>query len=122
MSLIDRLSGRKPNGNGTTPAATTGAPATPESLATPTAPAPPSPAVHTNSAGTSAAARLSSSMYSTRSLKGDPEKLSAVDQLKIDLHHRLIERLDLEALEQIKDEVEVVHQIRLAVGEFLREE
>ncbi len=50
------------------------------------------------------------------------EKLSAVDQLKIDLHHRLIERLDLEALEQIKDEVEVVHQIRLAVGEFLREE
>jgi pilus assembly protein CpaF len=52
----------------------------------------------------------------------DEEKLSAVDQLKIDLHHRLIERLDLEALEQIKDEVEVVHQIRLAVGEFLREE
>jgi pilus assembly protein CpaF len=61
-------------------------------------------------------------MYSTRSLRGDPDKLSAVDQLKIDLHHRLIERLDLEALEQIKDEVEVVHQIRLAVGEFLREE
>jgi pilus assembly protein CpaF len=49
-------------------------------------------------------------------------ELSAVDQLKVDLHHRLIERLDLEALEQIKDEGEVVHQIRLAVGEFLREE
>ena len=125
MSLIDRLSGKKPNGNGATPATTAGAPATPDARATPSAPAapPPSPSpVHTNSAGTSAAARLSSSMYSTRSLKGEPEKLSAVDQLKIDLHHRLIERLDLEALEQIKDEVEVVHQIRLAVGEFLREE
>jgi pilus assembly protein CpaF len=64
--------------------------------------------------------RAGSSMYS-RSGR-EEEKLSAVDQLKIDLHHRLIERLDLEALEQIKDEVEVVHQIRLAVGEFLREE
>jgi pilus assembly protein CpaF len=50
------------------------------------------------------------------------EEMSAIDQLKVDLHHRLIERLDLEALEQIKDETEVVHQIRLAVGEFLREE
>jgi pilus assembly protein CpaF len=64
--------------------------------------------------------RAGSSMYS-RGGK-EEEKLSAVDQLKIDLHHRLIERLDLEALEQIKDEAEVVHQIRLAVGEFLREE
>jgi pilus assembly protein CpaF len=61
-------------------------------------------------------------MYSTKSQRHEPGELSAVDQLKIDLHHRLIERLDLEALEQIKDEVEVVHQIRLAVGEFLREE
>jgi len=69
---------------------------------------------------TGSSMRAGSSMYS-RSGR-DEEKLSAVDQLKIDLHHRLIERLDLEALEQIKDEVEVVHQIRLAVGEFLREE
>jgi len=123
MSLIDRLSGKKPNGNGATPTTTAGAPATPEARATPNPPAPPSPSpVQTHPSNTSAAARLSSSMYSTRSLRGDPEKLSAVDQLKIDLHHRLIERLDLEALEQIKDEVEVVHQIRLAVGEFLREE
>jgi pilus assembly protein CpaF len=123
MSLIDRLSGKKPSGNGATPTTTAGAPATPESRATPASPVTPSPSpVPTNPAGTSAAARLSSSMYSTRSLKGEADKLSAVDQLKIDLHHRLIERLDLEALEQIKDEVEVVHQIRLAVGEFLREE
>jgi pilus assembly protein CpaF len=61
-------------------------------------------------------------MYTTRASKPDEDKLSVVDQLKIDLHHRLIERLDLEALEQIKDETEVVHQIRLAVAEFLREE
>jgi len=123
MSLIDRLSGRKPNGNGATPTAAAGAPATPDALPTPNAPAVPSPSpVHTNAPPSNAAARLSSSMYTTRALRGDAEKLSAVDQLKIDLHHRLIERLDLEALEQIKDEVEVVHQIRLAVGEFLREE
>src|SRR5690242_1281346 len=30
--------------------------------------------------------------------------LSPVEQLKVDLHRRLIERLDLEALEQITDE------------------
>jgi pilus assembly protein CpaF len=69
---------------------------------------------------TGSSMRAGSSMY-TRGGR-DEEKLNAVDQLKVDLHHRLIERLDLEALEQIKDEVEVVHQIRLAVGEFLREE
>jgi pilus assembly protein CpaF len=127
MSLIDRLSGRKPTTNGTAPVAPP-VPAGPESqsapnVAAPVAP-PPSPSpVHPSAgpSGTTAAARLSS-MYTTRSQRGDPDKLSAVDQLKIDLHHRLIERLDLEALEQIKDEVEVVHQIRLAVGEFLREE
>ena len=78
MSLIDRLSGKKPNGNGATPATTAGAPATPE-RATPNAPAPPSPSpAQTNPSGTSAAARLSSSMYSTRSLRGEPDKLSAV--------------------------------------------
>ena len=125
MSLIDRLSGRKPNANGGGPAATPASPAA-ESNNGPSAPLPhpsPSPSpVHSTSSGSSAAARLGSAMYTTKSQRTDPDKLSAVDQLKIDLHHRLIERLDLEALEQIKDEVEVVHQIRLAVGEFLREE
>ena len=124
MSLIDRLSGRKPNTNGGAPGpvATPTAPedrATPNASPAPIPTAPPSPLP--TSPGHTASARLSS-MYTTKSQRGDPDKLSAVDQLKIDLHHRLIERLDLEALEQIKDEVEVVHQIRLAVGEFLREE
>src|SRR5215470_645814 len=48
--------------------------------------------------------------------------LSPVDQLKVDLHRRLIDRLDLEALEQIKDEHVLVQQIRNAVVEFLRSE
>jgi pilus assembly protein CpaF len=120
MSLIDRLSGRKTSSNGATGAPTVSPP--PEGLTVPPAPGPVVPSPLPSSPHTSAAARLSSSMYSTRSSRLDEEKLSAVDQLKIDLHHRLIDRLDLEALEQIKDEVEVVHQIRLAVGEFLREE
>src|SRR5687767_5075500 len=109
MSLMDRLSGRKPgsNGAGAPPIASTPVPVSTTTVAPspPPTPAPP----------------RASSMYTGRAQRGE-EKLSAVDQLKIDLHHRLIERLDLEALEQIKDEVEVHHQIRLAVGEFLREE
>jgi pilus assembly protein CpaF len=48
--------------------------------------------------------------------------LSPVEQLKVDLHRRLIERLDLEALEQITDESVLVQQIRNAVVEFLRSE
>ena len=48
--------------------------------------------------------------------------LTPVDQLKVELHRRLIERLDLEALEQIKDEAELTTQIRQAVVEFLRNE
>jgi pilus assembly protein CpaF len=113
MSLIDRLSGRKPSPNGTPATA-----ATPEGQT----PAAPTPSLQSMPLPTSPPPQASraSSMYTRQ--KGGEEKLSVVDQLKIDLHHRLIERLDLEALEQIKDEGEVVHQIRLAVGEFLREE
>jgi len=48
--------------------------------------------------------------------------LTAVEQLKLELHRRLIERLDLEALEQISDEATVVRQIRQAVTELLRAE
>ena len=60
-----------------------------------------------------------SGMYSRKS---EEVVLTPVDQLKVDLHRRLIERLDLEALEQIKDEVELTTQIRQAVVEFLRNE
>jgi pilus assembly protein CpaF len=52
----------------------------------------------------------------------DQRALDPLDQIKVDLHRRLIERLDLEALEQIKDERELSTQIRHAVTEFLRGE
>jgi pilus assembly protein CpaF len=48
--------------------------------------------------------------------------LSPVDQLKLDVHRRLIDRLDLEALEKITDERQLTVQIREAVTEFLRAE
>ncbi len=48
--------------------------------------------------------------------------LTPVDQLRVDLHRRLIERLDLEALERITDEKLMIAQISQAVGELLRAE
>ncbi len=48
--------------------------------------------------------------------------LSPLDQLKVDVHRRLISRLDMDALEQIKSEAELTAQIRQAVLEFIREE
>jgi pilus assembly protein CpaF len=50
------------------------------------------------------------------------EAVSAIDQVKIDLHRKLIERLDLEALEQIPDERLLNSEIRAVVIELLREE
>jgi pilus assembly protein CpaF len=50
------------------------------------------------------------------------EPISAVDQVKIDIHKKLIERLDLEALEQIPDERLLNSEIRAVVIELLREE
>jgi pilus assembly protein CpaF len=50
------------------------------------------------------------------------EPLSALDQVKMDLHRKLIERLDLEALEQIPDERLLNSEIRAVVIELLREE
>jgi pilus assembly protein CpaF len=50
------------------------------------------------------------------------EPVSAIDQVKIDLHRKLIERLDLEALEQIPDERLLNSEIRAVVIELLREE
>lgn len=50
------------------------------------------------------------------------DELSQLEQLKVDVHRRLIERLDLEALEEITDETQLTAQIREAVVEFLRGE
>ena len=51
-----------------------------------------------------------------------PTEESAVDRLKRELHTKLVERLDLSALEKIRDEDVLVQQIRAAVLEFLRTE
>lgn len=45
---------------------------------------------------------------------------SPVDLLKRDLHQKLVDRLDLAALEKIRDESMLTQQIRSAVLEFLR--
>ncbi|HEU4643168.1 MAG TPA: CpaF family protein [Gemmatimonadaceae bacterium] len=116
MSLRDRLTGRHlpsapvpmPEVDGAS--RNGGATGTAAALA---ATAPAAPAV------TPQAPRAASGMYVRRV---DEPTLNPVDQLKVDLHRRLIERLDLEALEQIKDETQLVAQIRQAVFEFLRGE
>jgi len=106
MSLKDRLTGRKTNG--TIPAVVPAEPMDGQAPAA-VAPAPmPLPQGH------------GSSMYQRRN--AEETSLNPVDQLKVELHRRLIERLDLEALEQIKDEGELTAQIRQAVFDFLRGE
>ena len=106
MSLVDRLTGRKqaapPNAD----------PAKPANAEEPDA-------ASNGQDGASAALRATSSFSR---FTEESESLSAVDQLKVDIHHRLISRLDLEALEQIQDEEEVTTQIRRAVAEVLRGE
>ena len=60
-----------------------------------------------------------------RSIPEPPQVIadySTVDKLKRELHTRLVERLDLSALEKIRDEGVLVQQIRAAVLEFLRSE
>ncbi|MGK2962502.1 MAG: CpaF family protein [Gemmatimonadaceae bacterium] len=111
MSLRDRLTRR---GNGITQAAD----AAPEQaqLAEPgTVPATTRP----TPAGRSPTPAQSSGMYTRRN---EATVISAVDQVKIDLHRKLIERLDLEALEQIPDERLLNSEIRAVVIELLREE
>ena len=106
MTISDRFAGRKTpvpadpvNGdgkaNGVRPPVRGGVPAGPASDAAP-------------------------SMYSVK--RDDEGSLSPLDQLKVDLHRRLISRLDLDALERIKSESELTSQIRQAVLEFIREE
>src|SRR4029079_3691541 len=54
--------------------------------------------------------------------KIEEEVLTPVDRVKIDLHRKLVERLDLEALEEIDDERIINAEIRAVVTELLREE
>ena len=61
-----------------------------------------------------------SGMFGPR--KSEEGALNPVDELKRELHRKLIERLDLEALELVTDERQVAMQIRQAVAELLRNE
>src|SRR5512145_1937867 len=110
MSLRERLSGIKQNGT-TRPASP---PVATRPAATPVVAggdyAPPAPRPRERASG----------MYAGR--QREQPALSTVAQLKVDLHRRLIERLDLEALEQVKDEGELSRQIRAADVEILRTE
>jgi pilus assembly protein CpaF len=77
-------------------------------------------AINTAADGAATETPRSSGMYTGR--KSEPQPLTPVEQLRIDLHRRLIERLDLEALERVADEHVLATQIRQAVGELLRGE
>jgi pilus assembly protein CpaF len=104
MSLVDRLTGRKQ-----------------ASTATPVVPEAPAPDVPSKAEETNGQDPVRATGTFSRFTEEKPE-LSAVDQLKVDIHHRLISRLDLEALEAIEDEEEVTNQIRRAVTDVLRGE
>ena len=98
------------------PAAKDGAPAGDGNTAT--RPARPTPVA---SEGTLMApsSRLPSLLFGRN--RGEPQE-SPVDRVKVDIHRRLIDRLDLEALERLTEKDEVITQIRIAVAEFLRDE
>jgi pilus assembly protein CpaF len=80
--------------------------------------------------GTDAAERPTDPVYSTLGSSSSQTashhtqngEISDLERLKVDIHRRLIERLDLKALEAITDETRLAAQIREAVIEFLREE
>ncbi len=110
MGLRDRLLGRQ---NGTDPAAV---PERPEDVTTATLPPP---------AGAKAPARIAIAQATSSGMYGrkiEQESLSPLDKVKIDLHRQFIERLDLEALEQIHDERLINAEIRAVVMELLRNE
>ncbi|HEY8165688.1 MAG TPA: CpaF family protein [Gemmatimonadaceae bacterium] len=107
MSLRERLTGRK-----------NGAAAAPTTVPVPT-PVTPQPAVKDAPKRITPSGATASGMY-TRRIEEEP--LTAVDRVKMDLHRRLIERLDLEALEQISDDRILNAEIRALVIELLRDE
>ena len=110
MSLRDRLT-RRTNG-GVTPAVTASTDGATDG-------AQPGTAVRPTPTPRAPAATPSSGIYGRRI---EVEPVSALDQVKIDLHRKLIDRLDLEALEQIPDERLLNSEIRAVVIELLREE
>ena len=85
----------------------------------------PTEAAGNNSTNGTAPAKAVDPLEGLRSIPEAPQVIadySTVDKLKRELHTRLVERLDLSALEKIRDEGVLVQQIRAAVLEFLRSE
>ena len=118
-SLRDRLLGR--GGPGT--AAPENPPTANGNGAAPPASGPPTvvdPKVRVQPATTAAplaqATPAEVSKIDPRSVRAAEVRLSAVDQLKLELHRKLVERLDLAALERITDEALLTTQIRNAVS------
>ncbi len=105
MSLRDRLTKRQNGPVPTAPPVVTPLPVATDGRVAPTP------------RGTGAT--VTSGMYGR---KIEEEVLSPVDRVKIDLHRKLVERLDLEALEEINDERIINAEIRAVVTELLREE
>ena len=121
-SLRDRLLGRNPNGSApTSPPAEGATPAVPGTAAVPV-----DPKVRNQTPGQSPSLAQVSPAEVTkidpRAVRAAEVRLSAVDQLKLELHRKLVERLDLAALERITDEALLTTQIRNAVIEFIRAE
>ena len=108
MSLRERLTGLKTNGGSRA--------AVPPPITRPAAPEPIGFGEYVPPVTRPAREPRASGMYTGGRQREQPT-LSPVEQLKVDLHRRLIERLDLEALEQVKDEGELSRQIRAAVVE-----
>ena len=77
-------------------------------------------AVPSGAAGAPAAP--SGELFAGRTNTPGEFEITPVEQLKVDVHRRLIDRLDLEALERIKDTRVLVEQIRAGVSEALRQE
>src|SRR5215204_966393 len=124
-SLRDRLLGRGGPGAVTeTPPTANGSGAPTSSNAGPPAPIDPKMRVQpaTTSAPLAQATQAEVSKIDPRAIRASEVRLSAVEQLKLELHRKLIERLDLAALERITDEALLTTQIRNAVIEFIRAE
>src|SRR5919112_773775 len=124
-SLRDRLLGR--GGPGAAPAApppTEGNGTPPAPNAGPPAPVDPRMRVQSATAGAPLAQATTAevSKIDPRAVRAAEVRLSAVEQLKLELHRKLVERLDLAALERITDEALLTTQIRNAVIEFIRAE
>ncbi|MDB4882169.1 MAG: hypothetical protein JWL95_935, partial [Gemmatimonadetes bacterium] len=115
-SLRDRLLGR--NANGAASAPPTGETDSPTTLSPMDSQGrPQTPTGSASVPGAGDAARID-----PRAVRAAESRISAVDQLKLELHRKLIERLDLAALERVTDETLLVAQIRSAVIEFIRAE